>query len=253
MKLLHAVMQKFSRPEVLPQASGQPQAMSLTQLMANYAPLIDLQSRRQLLTVEIDDQRELFQTLILDINFSQKLLIVDELFPTLPQPKLGQRLRFSHQHQGKLLVFDGPVIQQESIGGSPCYLVPLPEQLDYRQRRRHPRLGFTDICLPVKLQSPTRAHWFGSLINLSASGMRLAVNGDKLAEINRGSRLPAIEFSLSKQLCIRCEGRIRSYRFSRRPNRQTEISVEFTNLNAEQYALLSQYVDGLLAHSYRAA
>lgn len=253
MKLLHAVMQKFSRPDELPQTVSGSQPLSLTQLMADYAPLIDLQSRRQLLTVELAGQRELFQTLILDINFSQQLLIVDELFPTLPQPQLGERLRFSHQQQGKVLVFEGPVIQQASIGGSPCYLVPLPAQLEYRQRRRHPRLAFTDICLPVKLQSPVRAHWFGSLINLSASGMRLAVNGDKLAEINRGSRLPAIEFSLSRHLSIRCEGRVRSFRFSRRPSRQTEISVEFTNLNAEQYALLSQYVDGLLAHSYRAA
>ncbi|MBB3168479.1 flagellar brake protein [Simiduia aestuariiviva] len=252
MSLLHAVMQKIRSPEVLP-TTPEAQDVSLTGLMDQYAALIDLQSRRQLITVQMDNHRQSFQSLILDINFSQRLLVLDELFPTAPQPAIGQCLHLSHQHMGKIMQFEAPVLERQTIAGSPCYLVPLPEALGYRQRRRHPRLLLDEQVIPVKLQSPWRSHWFGSLSNLSAGGMRLMVNGDKLREISRGSRLPNIQFELSRQMRIQCDGKIRSFRFIRRPMRQTEISVEFTGLTSDQYGLLSHYVDTLLAQNYRAA
>lgn len=253
MSLLHAVMQKFLAPDESPTAIEPTTDVSLSGLMQRYAALIDLQSRRQLVTVQMDNHRQVFQSLILDINFSQRLLVLDELFPTAPQPVLGQELHFSHQHMGKVLQFCAPILQLQSIAGSPCYVVALPETLGYRHRRRHPRLSYDDICLPVKLQSPWRSHWFGSMLNLSASGMRIALNGDKLQEMSRGSRVPAIEFELSRNVRIHCEGKIKSFRFLRRPHRQTEVSVEFTGLNSEQYALISHYVDTMLAQSFRAA
>lgn len=253
MSLLQAVLQKFRLPEEMDSATSQQQDLSLSGLMQTYAALIDLQSRRQLITVHLDEQREGFQSLILDINFSQKILVLDELFPSQPQPLPGQVLHFSHQHMGKILQFSAPILEQQTIAGSPCYLVPLPDTLGYRQRRRHPRLGYEDICLPVKLQSPWRSHWFGSIQNLSASGMRLCVNGDKIKEISRGSRIPHIDFELSRNLRIQCEGKVRSFRFLRRPQRQTEISIEFSAINSEQYALISHYVDSMLAQNYRAA
>lgn len=256
MSLLHAVLQKIRLPEGLPAPEAPAtdrEELSMTGLMQKYATLIDLQSRRQLITVQLDNHRQIFQSLILDINFSRRLLVLDELFPTAPQPALGQSLYLSHQHMGKVMQFEAPLLERQTIAGSPCYLVPLPEELSYRQRRRHARLLLEDRLVPVKLQSPWRSHWFGSLVNLSASGMRLAVNGDKLKEISRGSRIPHIQFELSRQLRIQCEGKVRSFRFMRRPHRQTEISVEFTGLTTDQYGLLSHYVDTLLAQNYRAA
>ncbi|UTA49425.1 flagellar brake protein [Simiduia sp. 21SJ11W-1] len=252
MSLLHAVMQKIRTPDA-PPAVEPAQDMSLTGIMQRYASLIDLQSRRQLITVQLDNHRQSFQSLILDINFSQRLLVLDELFPTAPQPAIGQSLYLSHQHMGKIMQFEAPVLERQTIAGSPCYLVPLPESLEYRQRRRHPRLLLEDHMVPVKLQSPWRSHWFGSLVNLSAGGMRLNLNGDKLREISRGSKVPNIQFELGRQLKIQCDGKIRSFRFLRRPVRQTEISVEFSGLTSDQYGLLSHYVDTLLAQNYRAA
>lgn len=261
MSLLHAVMQKFRTDNVFDQPDlttddeppTTPTDFSLTGLMGRFAPLIDLQSRRQLVTVQLDNQRQHFQTLLLDINFSQGLLVFDELFPAAPSLRLGQQLHFSHQHLGKVMQFSAAIIARETIAGSPCYLVPLPDNVEYRQRRRHSRFEFDRLCLPVKIHSPWRSHWFGSIVNISASGIRVTVNGDKLKEMSRGSRIPHLSFELSKQLRISCEGKVCSFRFLRRPHRQTEISIEFAGLNAEHYALLSQYVDTLQGQSYQAA
>lgn len=255
MNFLQAFVQKLA-----PSATVTPETVSATpeapvrwsELMQQYAPLIELQQRRQLIGVKFDHQMQDFQTLVLDINFSQNLMIIDELFPSWPQPVQGQQLCFSHQRQGQLLQFYGTMLGQQTIGGSPCYLIGLPQTIGYRQRRRHPRLDLSNQLLPIQLQSPARAHWFARLLNLSASGLRLQINGDKSHELNRGSRLPRLDLILGRDTRIQLEGLVRSYRFVRRPARQTEISVEFTGLTPEHYALLSQYVDRLLAQTVAA-
>lgn len=251
MNFLHAFMQKLT-PETPPatlteDAANSDSDWSLSGVMDHFAPLIELQQRRQLISVQLEGNPQIFQTLVLDINFSQNLLIIDELFPTQPRPAQGQQLYFNHQRHGQVLHFAGTLLNQQSIGGSPCYLVALPDTLAYRQRRRHPRLILEHRIVPVRLQSPNRAHWFARVINLSASGIRLQINGDKTTDLNRGSRLPSIDLTLGNNLPFQCEGRVRSFRFLRRPSRQTEISVEFVGLTPEKYSLLSQYVDRLLA------
>ncbi|GAA5316159.1 MAG: hypothetical protein AseanaTS_13640 [Candidatus Pelagadaptatus aseana] len=236
MAILQAVMQKLSRkPEEIREAEPINQ---LGDRINQLVPLFELQQKRQLLEVICDRTGEKFQSLILDIDFNNNQLIIDDLFPSpaagIFQP--GEYFTVRHHKDGLVLCFSAPLEAISVENHSPIYHLRLPQSVSYQQRRQNSRMTLSkQQPLTVRLVSPWRTPWYATANNISAGGMRVIVGGNVLDQLRPGALLPLCEFSFHEDFQVRCQARAKSFRFVRRPYRHTEISLEFTDM-AQQHA-----------------
>lgn len=244
MAILQAVLQKFSRK---PEASTQLQpAHSLANRILSYSPLFELQEKRQLIEVTSERTGESYQSMILAVDLKRQVLDLDELFPQpadyIYQP--GDIFTVKHHHQGQLLTFSSPLHSIMMSLSSPVYSISLPESVHYRQRRSATRIRLSkQQPLSVRLQSPRRALWYATANNISAGGMRLVIGGNVLDQLQRNTLLPECEFRFHDEFKVRCQARVKAFRFLRRPYRHTEISIEFTDLGPMQQQQLKQLIN----------
>lgn len=225
-------------------------AASLAQQIGNYTPLLDLQDRRQLLRVEVvgSCHPQTYQSMILGIDFVHKHLILDSLSPINPYCPIvvGDRLQVSHQQFGQVLNFSGELIDVDSENGHLNYLMALPTQIAYTQRRFFPRLDGARLhainCdIGLKIRSPLKMPWYATLINLSAGGMRVSVPGKVGAQLNLGEQLPLANIRLG-DLSFATPLKIKSFRQQRKPYEHTAISLAFTNINPQDRIRLQNFV-----------
>lgn len=243
MALLQAVMQKFTRKPV--EDSATLSSITLADQLNRYAPLFELQERRQLLEVICESSGEHFQSMILSINLSQGELELDELFPAPQRHQLqpGDLLTIRHHQNGQLLTFTSALTSVVRSLDAPIYSLLLPESVSYRQRRATDRIMLSrQQPLTVRMQSPWRTAWYATANNISAGGMRVIIGGNVLDQLQHNSLIPSCEFALHPDLPIHCQARVRSYRFIRRPYRHTEISMEFLDMDPQQRLQLQRFI-----------
>lgn len=259
MTILQNVLQKFSK--VSEDVKPQPVTTFINKLQ-QYAPLLELQGRRQLIEVLIDDSdrsaqsihqieagsMRSYQSLIMAIDTESGELVLDELFPACVHLVLGQNAIFRRCQGNHMLQFEMQLkARHENIhDGQTSLVFTLPKQLQFQPRRKQPRL-IIDKSQPltVNLQSPIFEPWFATAQNISAGGMRLTVGGNITDQLVPGSVLRQCEFKFSRDFQIRCQARVIGFRFSRTPYRHTQVSLEFINLPARQQLQLTQLIDTL--------
>lgn len=244
MAILQAVLQRFSRKVEGPAAPFS--ATNLADQINACAPLFELQERRQLIEIVCERSGESFQSMVLSIDVTAGTLELDELFPTPKTHGLcpGDLLTFKHHNGGQLLTFTTPLESIMQTLDAPLYTLILPESVAYRQRRIAPRMTLSrQQPLTVRLQSPWRTAWYATANNISHGGMRLIIGGNVLDQLEPASLIPLCEFNLHQELNIRCQGRVRGFRFIRRPYRHTEISLEFIDLGPQQQRQLQHFIE----------
>ena len=129
--------------------------------------------------------------------------------------------------------FEVQILEVVNTSRGPLYRVSLPQEISLQQRRQFSRLNLSrDKPLCVKLSTPGQAAWYSTAINLSAGGMRLVVGGNLLDALHPGKRIQNCEFKFTDRIAVSCEASVRGFRFLRQPFRQTEISIEFTDLSS---------------------
>lgn len=256
MSLLQTVLRKFYPAESQPQPQTAKPAPAAASRLNHYAPLFELLSKRQLLEIVSDQTAERYQSMILDINVAAGLLMLDDLFPADPmQPvQVGDTLTLRHHYNGKILSFSSPVIDIEHSEGGPLHILKLPKDVGYRQRRRWPRLSFSrQRPLRVQVKSPLRTPWFASAQNLSAGGMRLNIAGNLLDQLHYNQLLPLVEFQFNRDFRVTCQARVKGFRFSRRPHRHTQISIEFVDMAPHQRQQLQAFISAMIDSNVKAA
>jgi len=246
MAILQAVMQRFSRKsDADPVPNSLASGITLSEQINRYAPLFELQERRQLIEVVCERSNQRFQSMILSIDLASGSIELDELFPTPQGQQLcpGDLLTFKHHNGGQLLTFTTPLESVMQTLDAPIYTLLLPDAVAYRQRRTYPRISLSrQQPLTVRLQSPWRTAWYATANNISCGGMRLIIGGNVLDQLEPASLIPMCEFSFHEQFNIRCQARVRGFRFIRRPYRHTEISIEFLDVAPQQKMQLQQFI-----------
>ncbi len=248
MAILQSVMQKISgKTAPAPALLGQ-QAQALTRKIDHLAPLYGLQQERKLLDVICQRTGVRFQSLILAIDLDNNWLELDELFPFagagIHWP--GDQFTVQYHRGGEILSFAVALVRVAS-GTTPLYYFTLPDTIETLQRRKNLRIGLSkQHPLAVKLLSPMGERWHSTAQNLSAGGMRLVVGGNLVDQLQRDTLLRSCEFSFNDDFQVRCEAQVKSFRFNRKPFRQTEVSIEFVSLPNSQYAQLQQLVNSYL-------
>ncbi len=244
MAILQSVLQKFSRKaSTIDVDQG---VRSLSSKIANYAPLFELQEKRQLIEVISDRTGEIYQSMILGIDLNQLHIELDELFPQpadfIYQP--GDTFTIKHHHRGLILCFSCQLSSIVMSLSSPIYTLSLPDDVQYQQRRRSTRLTLSkQQPLSVRLQSPRRTPWYATANNISAGGMRLVIGGNVLDQLQHNSYLPECEFRFNDEFQVRCQARVKGFRFLRRPYRHTELSIEFKDIGPQQRTQLEHLIE----------
>jgi c-di-GMP-binding flagellar brake protein YcgR len=250
MAILHDVLQKITRkshqPELKIEASSA--TINLADKINSIGPLLALQEKKQLIEVVCSKTGERYQSMVLAVDLQQDIIALDELFPnpTYGTYQPGDQFTVRHHEDGKLLSFTATLDSLILQDGSPIYNFVLPEKVSYQQRRSSTRILLSrQQPLTVKLLSPLRTPWYATANNLSASGMRVVVGGNVIDQLHPGSLLPNCEFTFHPEIDIRCQAKVRAFRFLRRPYRHTEISMEFTDMAPQQRMQLQHLVESI--------
>ncbi|MGH1486187.1 MAG: flagellar brake protein [Cellvibrionaceae bacterium] len=206
-----------------------------------YASLIRLQDERQLIEVITEKRSDSFQSMIVGVDLYNQQLILDDFSPRIQNREalLGQTLILRHQHNRQMLKVTSEVLAWEE--GSQCFLLKLPEDVQYHPRRQESRIFLpSSVPLSATIDPIYGAPWYASITNISAGGMRILVTGDLRSQLHKHKPLKKCDIALDSNTAISCKGRVKSFSYHGRPYRRTEISIAFESMNEEdQYSLHS--------------
>lgn len=244
MTLLRAVLQKITRKKAAGNEADM--LMPFTLVQERYATLQQLQSNRQILEVIPANQHRSYQSMIIAIDPDRNVLWLDDLFPAQDFLEVGDDITVRHHRNGEVLTFTTPVIAWGSRFGASGIAVVLPERAEYQPRRISPRCDLsnhTPITAKIRLMGQDAC--YGTVKDLSGSGLCVMVPGNLLGQLHRDTVLPLCEVRLNKDLHIYCRARVRAFRLCREPYRATRISLEFVDLQPRRQQQLQAFVDRL--------
>ena len=168
--------------------SGQPESEQIVTYKPYMVSLLcRLQKARANISIKVNKDPTIYSSIILDVQNEQQILFLDELSPQEGHKlvKKGNLIHFDGRLHGVQLQFDSKVLAIESDNNIAMYRLALPEQLLYKQRRRHFRAMVKgDEHLAISLPIPLRNRVVGDIVDISASGFcsRLAFNDSSYIE-----------------------------------------------------------------------
>ena len=133
----------------------------------------------------------------------------------------------------------------ESERGVPFYVVTLPKQVLFQQRRRNVR-----VALPLRVKTEGakatlitgQQRFSGTILDVSAGGCRVAIQGDISAELKLGARLTNCVLDIQDQLELESKATVRHTLFD--PRRGiTSCGIELTEMAVTDRRRLERFVE----------
>lgn len=209
-------------------------------------PLIHLLKQRQLLEVSIDGYRRTVQSMVVDIDLERGELMLDGFSPKLIDRTsvIGSDVTITHNRGHRKLSFTKNIKHWDPA--KDAYTIDLPSDTTYTSRRAAPRVELNTVKPMYAIVKPVfGAPWQATIKNISQGGARVSIAGDVREWLSSHSALPECAINVSPGMVIKTKGMIRGYRFSGRPYRHTEVSIEFLDLSAKPRSQLERLVDTL--------
>jgi c-di-GMP-binding flagellar brake protein YcgR len=129
--------------------------------------------------------------------------------------------------------------------GTQGIALSIPEQIQWRPRRRQTRFGLSGVSTLVKIRTLGAEPCYGKLQDISTGGFSVSLSGNLLAQLRHGALLPLCEMTLDDQIHIRCKGRVCAFRIEREPFRSTRICVQFVDLPEKMHIELMNCLERL--------
>lgn len=204
-----------------------------------------VREQRVLLSVRVPGSETIYNSLLLDVDPARNFILLDELNPSAGHElacKVRQ-LRVHCQSQGVELSFITPIEIGQGENGISFYRAPLPESINYLQRRGsfRIRIGLNmRIAVTLPLAGETRLE--GELFDLSIGG--LGANLPSRIELDRGQIIESctLEFPNSPPLTTEIEIRFVSVD---KANQTQRIGASFRNLDPPRQNQLRRIVTQL--------
>lgn len=211
-----------------------------------HATLQQLQASKQILEVVPAGQQRSYQSMIIAVDGDRNLLWMDDLFPVQNDLEVGDEITVRHHRHGEILTFTTPIIAWGSRFGASGMAVVLPDHAEYRPRRTSPRCDLSNHTpITAKIRLMGQEACYGTVKDLSASGLCVLIPGNLLNQIHRDTVLPLCEVHLSNDLRIYCRARVKAFRLCREPYRATRVSLEFVDLQPRRQQQLEAFVERL--------
>ena len=174
-----------------------------------------LHGERAMVSVRIGRDNNLYNSIVLDVFAAEGRFALDELTPHRGHKKLrrSSQVRLEARLKGGRVVFTSEIEAIEEDNSIPMYVLPLPDQMAYRQRRRHyrARLG-GEQHLFISLPLPFRNQIRGELVDISASGVCSRINYADSTRLEQEQAIHAATINLPGRNQITCDLEVRSIR-----------------------------------------
>lgn len=204
-----------------------------------------VRDQRVLLSVRVPGSDVIYNSLLLDVDPARNLILLDELNPSTGHELAckARQLRIRCQCQGVELSFVCPIEIGKGQSGVSFYRAPLPDSINYLQRRGSYRIRIgLNMHIPVALPLAPETRLEGELFDLSMGG--LGANLPNQIELTRGQIIESCTLELPNGEPLTTEIEIRFVRIDRASQSQ-RIGASFRNLAPQQQSLLRRIVTQL--------
>lgn len=204
-----------------------------------------VRDQRVLLSVRVPGSDAVFNSLLLDVDPARNFILLDELNPHSGHELAckTRQLRIHCQCQGVELSFVSTIEIGQGQRGVSFYRAPLPEAINYLQRRGSYRIRIgLNMHIPVALPLDTESRIEGELFDLSMGG--LGANFPSTVELTRGQVIESCTLELPNSEPLATEIEIRFVRVDN-ANLCQRIGASFRNLGSQQQNLLRRIVTQL--------
>ena len=190
--ILPGVSRTVSKSNPFAEESVSQPPKSLKAPLEIFNALKQLQESHDPLVLSFPERSQQFQSYLINIDRQSNRLAFDEMIPTDGERYLQNKEAFNVEsaHEGVKIVWE--CTSSAQIGdfeGSRCYWASLPSEVIYHQRRNAFRAPLKQT-LGIKAElsdSKKRLSLSGSLLDISATGCKLAVQGNASGQLQTGA------------------------------------------------------------------
>jgi c-di-GMP-binding flagellar brake protein YcgR len=205
-----------------------------------------LQTERSTVNVQFDDSAQLYNTMILDANLQERYFLIDEVTPRDGHRKIEEGSKFSLRasiHGIKVHAKDLVSARTLNNRDGIYYQVPFPAKILYLQRREAFRAYVPgSMMTTVRYSSTTRTtELFGRVLNMSATGIRVAFPGEVMPEFDPMEKLDASIQIHAQEHQLVCEVEIIYYQYNKERD-QTMCGCRFVNLHRSSQIIVNRFV-----------
>jgi c-di-GMP-binding flagellar brake protein YcgR len=187
------------------------------------------------------------QSLMLAIDAKRDLIWIDEIFPAQNTLNEGQPLQVSLRQGFERCYFTSTVIAIVDKPQGRMIALQLPSEIHRAPRRTHRRFTLPGPRFTAKVRAPGLHAESCQVINISAGGMRISLNGNLLKHYRPGVSLPFCRFVLGPDIFITCRATIKAAMLDKTAGRKTQVSLAFADIPLTQRQQIDAYLHRLEA------
>ncbi len=200
--------------------------------------------KHALLTVEINDKRELCSSLFLEVNLHKQYLVIDEFCPNdiNNNIKKNDYLTISCNNSGTYINFNGKILDVSEEEGAPYYKLSFPDVIEYSQRRQSHRVPI-NISSPIKVVFNTQNNLLmhGEIRDMSLGGFSARLNPPLVERFKPNDKIPKCIIQMPDNGRIVCSVEVR--RMYINPSSGIPMmGCKFTDMNKQDRRSLQQTV-----------
>lgn len=216
-----------------------------------------LQNARTPLEIRFEGRTQVFRSFLVALTPQEGTLCIDELIPPVGEKWIdqGEPFRIDSWQDGvhmRWSCISGARIQLDD--GAPAFVVPLPAQLTYHQRRGAFRAQVhhsIETSLELIQSGEKRSHT-GELIDISATGCKIRIAGNCVEALQPGKRYEEslLQLDAEQRFAISVEIRHRQYLDDRN---ETHVGVHFLQPPTPVQRQIERFVTHLQREARRLA
>lgn len=203
-----------------------------------------LHDHHALLSVRVGNHRDLFNSVILDVDEDGEWIEIDELHPEEGHKLFlaEKTIHVTSEFDGIDLVFDSELLDATTKSNIYVYTVAIPKKLKYFQRRSTFRVRMLrSAAIAVFIRLPDGASIQGELYNLSSGGVGIKFPKTVPRSVSRGVLIPECELRLTRDERVVCALETRHV-IPDRSGASTLLGGRFVHLTPTQQRMINRFI-----------
>lgn len=211
-----------------------------------FSVLRSLQTERSSVNVQFENGAQLYNTMVLDANLKDRYFLLDEVTPRDGHRKINEGIKFSIRasiNGIKVHARDLKNAKTLSDESGIYYMIPFPAKLMYMQRREAFRAYVPGSMMAVaQYSSPDReTDLHGKVLNMSATGIRVAFPGEIEPELQANERFNAVIRIQAQEQNLECGIEIVYYEYDK-IKKQTVCGCHYVDLQRAAQMTINRFV-----------
>ncbi len=211
-----------------------------------YGVLRAMQTERSTVNVQFDNRAQLYNTMILDANLKDRYFLLDEITPRYGHSKIEEGIQFSIRASINGIKVHAKNLKKARTLNNESgiyYMIPFPIKMMYLQRRDAFRAYVPGSMMAVaQYSNPDReGDLHGKVINMSATGIRVAFPGEITPELQANERFNALIRIQAQEQNLDCVLEIVYYEYDK-IKKQTICGCHYVDLKRTAQMTINRFV-----------